>query len=98
MTGGWPELERFFYDLCFAGIVDAESKRTLVVQPADMPRVQAMLAEWDLNKRITLVASAWIPDGTWYEIDEQAIEAGNEEAMQRMQRAWWEDRQVATDG
>lgn len=84
MTGGWPELERLLYDLRFAQIVEDDAKRTLVVQPKDEPRARALLAEWDLSERFKLVVSPWIPDATWFLIDEQAIQAEHEEAMQRM--------------
>ena len=81
------ELRRWSDRIRFAEIVREEAKRTVLVPgPASAVKLEAWLAAHGLDDVITVQMSQFLPADTWYVIDEQAIEAGQAEALQAMRR------------
>jgi hypothetical protein len=93
MTGPylpWPEvaavIRQILVDIEFARIAEEESKRTLVVPPADLGRAQWIVEQNGAERIITVKAHAWLPSGSWYLLDVNAMEASFQEMLAEIRR------------
>lgn len=81
------ELRRWSDRITFAEIVREEAKRTVLVPgPASAVKLEAWLIAHGLDDVITVKTSQFLPVDTWFVVDEQAINAGVDEAVQEMTR------------
>lgn len=86
----WPEvsaaIRQALVDIEFARIADEEAKRTLVVSPDDLGRAQWIVEQNGAERVITVKPHAWLPAGTWYLLDVNAMEASFNETMAKLAR------------
>lgn len=78
-------------DLDFMRIVLEESKRDLLVNPADEERIRAALLERGMDGRFTVRAVDVVPEGQCIVVDVGALEAAAKEAVQSA-HGWFEQR------
>jgi hypothetical protein len=76
-------MAQMLFDVAFADIAIQESKRVVFCPPADVERVQRLVAQAGLSDLLTVHESAIVPDGQLIVADSQALEAGQREALAR---------------
>lgn len=77
------DLLRLLDAIAFQRIVDAESKRTLIVEPHRHAQIQAAVDGAGANRWLTVLASPACPAGKILVIDEQAMDAAMNEMASR---------------
>lgn len=77
------DVQRLLDAIAFQAIVEAESKRTLIVEPHRHAQIQAAVDGAGANRWLTVRASPVCPTGKILIIDEQAMDAGIIEAASR---------------
>lgn len=84
----WPDLERVLTAARFAAIVEAESKRTLYVQPDQLDRARWLVEQAGADRLVTVRQHPFLAPGMWLLVDEMAVEAGWREAAAG-RRPWY---------
>lgn len=77
------DLQRLLDIIRFDAIVREESKRVIYCEPHRHAQIQAAVDGARANRWLTVRASRFCPEGKLLVVDEQTIEAGMNEAIQR---------------
>lgn len=77
------DLQHLLTAIAFQAIVDAESSRTLIVEPHRHAQIQAAVDGAGANRWMTVLASPACPAGKILVFDEQAMDAGMNEMAAR---------------
>jgi len=74
-------LDRILVDIEFARIWREESKRTIICRPEHATELRWRIDQAGLDDVLKIVEQSFVPEGTIWIIDEQAIEAGTRQAL-----------------
>jgi hypothetical protein len=77
-------IRRVHDDLEFARIVRAEAHRRVLCHPTEVDRIRWHVDQAGLDDVLIVGSSSFVPQGTMYVIDEQAIDAGFRESMSKV--------------
>ena len=80
------DIERMLTDIRFYSQVIGDSKRTILCQPSLVDAVREAVEAHDAGGIYTVRASPACPDGKLLVLDEQAMEASFQQAVQRSVR------------
>lgn len=77
------DVERMLTDIRFYALAAAESKRTIICEPHMVDAIQAAIDGRDAGHLYTVRSSTACPEGKLIILDEQAMEAGLQQAAQQ---------------
>jgi hypothetical protein len=80
------QIQRAMTVVRFAEIAREESRRTVIARPEDAGRLRWTLDQAGVGDLVTVVESPYAPEGCYLVMDQQAIEAGTRETIDRMAR------------
>ncbi len=86
-TDPLAEIRRWMDLVACAEMAREESRRTYVMPDPDLAvQVEAMAAALGVDDVVSVVVNPWLPPGTVYVVDEQALRAAGVEALQHGSR------------